>query len=435
MDPADGTAAPDAEPVVAGTLRGCLARPDFRRLFAVRLSAQWADGVFQSSLAGAVLFNPERAATASDVAAALAVLLLPYSLLGPFAGVLIDRWSRQRVLLGSNLLRCALLVVVALLLGVGVAGAPFYLTALAVIAVNRFFLAALAASLPHVTATENLVFANALTTTLGTVAAVTGGTCGVILGVLVGAGGQGYALIALSAGLGYATSAVLAGGFPRLHLGPDAADRRDRSSAAHILTGLIAGARHIRSHRPALAALSVIGAHRFLFGLATVSTILLYRNYFQSSGPFRAGLAGLTQVVVAAALGAVLAAAVTPAAVRAVGKPRWIIGTLAVAALSQLCLVAPYRMATVLPAALLIGFVAQAVKICVDTIVQETIDDAYRGRVFSVYDTVFNVGFVAAAALAALALPPDGKSYWVLGVIVAGYALTAVGYARTSRAR
>jgi hypothetical protein len=53
--------------------------------------------------------------------------------------------------------------------------------------------------------------------------------------------------------------------------------------------------------------------------------------------------------------------------------------------------------------------------------------------VFSLYDVLFNVAFVAAAAVAALALPADGKSYAVLAVIAAGYALTAIFYARVSR--
>ncbi|MBV9821841.1 MAG: MFS transporter, partial [Actinobacteria bacterium] len=73
-----------------------LGRPDFRRLLSIRMLGQFADGVFQASLAGAILFNPERAAHAGDIAAGFAVLLLPYSVLGPFAGVLLDRWWRQR---------------------------------------------------------------------------------------------------------------------------------------------------------------------------------------------------------------------------------------------------------------------------------------------------------------------------------------------------
>ncbi len=42
-------------------------------------------------------------------------------------------------------------------------------------------------------------------------------------------------------------------------------------------------------------------------------------------------------------------------------------------------------------------------KICVDTTLQETVDDDFRGRVFSVYDTLFNVTFVVALLVGAFA--------------------------------
>jgi len=88
-----------------GHLLNALSQRGFRRLYAARLLGQFGDGVFQASLAGAVLFNPERQAHAGDVAAGFAALLVPYSLVGPFAGVLLDRWRRQRVLVVSNVLR------------------------------------------------------------------------------------------------------------------------------------------------------------------------------------------------------------------------------------------------------------------------------------------------------------------------------------------
>src|SRR5690348_12017784 len=69
--------------VQAAPVRQLLARGDFRRLLATRLSAQFGDGVFQAALAGTVLFDPARAADPLDVAAGFAVLLLPYSLVGP----------------------------------------------------------------------------------------------------------------------------------------------------------------------------------------------------------------------------------------------------------------------------------------------------------------------------------------------------------------
>ena len=54
--------------------------------------------------------------------------------------------------------------------------------------------------------------------------------------------------------------------------------------------------------------------------------------------------------------------------------------------------------------------------------------DAYRGRVFTAYDMLFNVSFVAAAVFAAFVLPPSGKSYPVLFVIAVMYALTRLAY-------
>src|SRR6185312_2654196 len=94
-------------------------RREYRSLLRVRLAGQFADGVFQASLAGAILFNPERAAHAGDIAAGFAVLLLPYSMIGPFAGVLLDRWWRQRVLLGANLIRAIAVLGVAAEIAVG----------------------------------------------------------------------------------------------------------------------------------------------------------------------------------------------------------------------------------------------------------------------------------------------------------------------------
>src|SRR5919201_1943549 len=46
--------------------------------------------------------------TAGKAAGALTVLLLPYSLIGPFAGVFIDRWSRRQILVWSAISRAAL---------------------------------------------------------------------------------------------------------------------------------------------------------------------------------------------------------------------------------------------------------------------------------------------------------------------------------------
>ncbi|MCU1606472.1 MAG: Major Facilitator Superfamily transporter [Modestobacter sp.] len=420
-----------ARPAGRPTVRHLLHRGDFLRLLLTRLASQFGDGVFQAALAGTVLFNPQQAADPIDVAAGFAVLLLPYSLVGPFAGVWLDRWSRRQVLMLANAVRAVLVAVVAALILAGVQGTAFYVAGLAVFSVNRFVLSALSAGLPHTTDKESLVSANALSTTSGAVAAVVGGGSAIAATALLGSGNGGYAALALGSAVPYLVAAGIVSGFDRRYLGPDHLTRAARVSPREVLQGMLAGARHTVQHPPAAAALAVMSAHRLFYGLLTLMTLLLYRNSFESFGPFfPAGLTGLGEVLAAGAIGTFLAAAVTPSVVRRVGKPRWITLMLVAGGVGQLALGLPFVPPTVVAAGFALGFMAQAIKICVDTTLQETVEDDFRGRVFSVYDTLFNVTFVVALLVGAVALPASGISYLMLVAIGGGYLLTALLFTR-----
>ena len=84
-----------------GTLaraRVVLSLRDFRQLVFVRLCTQFGDGLFQAVILGSVVFSPTKHSASVGVAKALAILVVPYSLVGPFAGVFIDRWPRKLIL-------------------------------------------------------------------------------------------------------------------------------------------------------------------------------------------------------------------------------------------------------------------------------------------------------------------------------------------------
>ncbi|HVU90808.1 MAG TPA: MFS transporter, partial [Jatrophihabitans sp.] len=217
--------------------------PAFRRLLATRLAGQFGDGVFQAGLAGTVLFNPERQAHAADVAAGFAVLLLPYSFIGPFAGVLLDRWWRQRVLVVANAGRALTVLAVAAEIAGGLGGAGFYASALVVLSISRFILSALSASLPRVVADGGLVTANAFTSTAGTVATVLGGGAAIVARAVVGDTDAQYAAIAAAAAVPYLVAAAAAIPFPLRFLGPSEEERRGRETPAQVVRGLVAGAR------------------------------------------------------------------------------------------------------------------------------------------------------------------------------------------------
>src|SRR4029079_14992153 len=79
-------------------LRAVLAGRDFRRLFATRLVSQAGDGIVTAGVGTYVVFTATTFTSPGGGGAAFAVLSLPYLLIGPFAGVFIDRWSRRQIL-------------------------------------------------------------------------------------------------------------------------------------------------------------------------------------------------------------------------------------------------------------------------------------------------------------------------------------------------
>ena len=128
-----------------------------------------------------VLFSPERQATAGQVAAAFALLLLPYSLLGPFTGVFLDRWNRARVLVVANLARGLVMIGIALMVAAGRDGLDLGTAVLITMGIGRLWLAGLSAGLPLVVAPAHLVTANALFPTAGTIAAAIATVTGLLL--------------------------------------------------------------------------------------------------------------------------------------------------------------------------------------------------------------------------------------------------------------
>jgi MFS family permease len=407
----------------------------FRRLFAVRVTSQLTDGVFQVALASYVVFSPERAPSPGAIAGALAVVLLPFSVLGPFVGVLLDRWSRRQVLAWSNFVRVALVAVLALGVSADLRGPELFGLILVCLSVNRFLLAGLSAALPHVVTEADLITANALTPTAGTL----GFLVGLAVGTGARAGWQGLAVdsdvgVLLTAAALYAVAGGLALRIPRRMLGPDLDAPRPpmRDALAVVARGLAAGLRHLEHRRPAAYGLAAIGAHRFFYGISTVSLILLYRNYFHEASEVDAAFNELSVAVLVSGVGFVAAAVLTPVVTERITRRAWVLGLLSTAAFTQVFPGALYTEPALLVAAFFLGLASQGIKIVVDTLVQTHVDDAYRGRVFSLYDVIFNVAFVAAAAVGAVVLPDSGKSFVVLGAIAAGYALTAAWYARVT---
>ncbi|MEV8127052.1 MFS transporter [Streptomyces sp. NPDC085944] len=414
---------------VVRDLRILLRLKGFRHLLAVRLLSQGADGVYQVALATYVVFSPEKQTSAAAIASAMAVLLLPYSLVGPFAGVLLDRWRRRQVFLYGNLLRAVLASVTAVLMFASVPDWLFYVSALCVTAVNRFVLAGLSAALPRVVDAERLVIANSLSPTAGTLAATAGGGLAFVVRLVVS--DSDAAVVLLGAGL-YLCGALAALRIAVELLGPDPARVPPRLTSA--LTGtardLVAGVRHLAAPARREAAWALVGMTlmRFCYGALLVMLLMLCRYALTSDTDEGLALLGLALGV--SGTGFFAAAVVTPWAAGLLGPGRWMAVCAAVATVLVPALGLPFATVPLLAAAFVLGLTTQGAKIATDTIVQSSVDDIFRGRVFSVYDVLFNVAFVGAAGVAALMLPPDGRSVPLVVTVSVVYGVVAAAMAR-----
>jgi MFS family permease len=417
-------------------LRSVMAERDFRRLFTVRLISQAGDGIVTAGVGTYVFFNASTFPNPTAAAVSFTVLYLPYSLIGPFAGVFIDRWSRRQILVLSALIRSAFVVVTAAVMASGGRGVPLYVAVLLVLGVNRFFLASLSAALPHVVAEDKLVMANSVTPTAGGIVGAIGGIVALGLNAATGDTERGAAITLLVAGGCYVAASLVAATMRRDLLGPDhepgQSPGRLLGELNTVVAELVAAARYAARNRGPATALGATGAGKFLFGILSVLSVLLYRNYFYpSSAPVAEG-----HIVVLAAVSAVgygCAALVVPPATRRLSKRSVIALLLAASAVVTGALGGTFDEIAYLAFGFFIYLCSQGVAICVTTVLQEDADDAYRGRLFAFYDVMFNVSLAIGALVSAIFMPLNGRSPAIIGGVAAGYAVAAAGYWLLSR--
>lgn len=400
-------------------VRSILALSPFRRLLTARLFSQLADGLLQAALGTFVLFSPERQTTATGVAVVFAVLLLPYSLVGPFAGLVLDRWQRRSVLFWASVLRALFLAVIAWQVSAGRAGLDLAVVVLIALGLNRMIQTTQAASLANTVSPELLVTANALAPTAGTVVSAAATVAGALLRTAIG-GDVGSFVVVCIATVSVVASAVTALSLPHGLLGPH---EESGTSVRDIVNGLRDGAIHLIQQSVVPRAMLMVVMHRLVFGMLLVSALLLARNTLHPNDS-EAALATIAVVGAAAAIGAFIGAFITPAIAHRMGAVRWPSWALgAGCAIAVGSWLTGHSLGFVI-GGLAIGIAATSTKVCADAITQRLIHDDHRGRVFSLYDIAINLGLMCGVLLAAATIPESGKAPIQL-VSIAALALIA----------
>ncbi len=375
-------------------VRGALRSDDFRRLFAIRLAGQAGDGCFQAALVASVVFAPTEHSTTVGLFKAAVITALPFSLLGPFVGVFIDRWRRRRILALAPLLKVAF---VGLVLFDPVSQAvPFYLGALVVLSINRFYLATASAVVPRLVPVEDLLMANSLATV--------GGTLALLVGVFVGgkiAGAVGSTPVVVIAGAGWLAAAAIATRIrsdlaPMAIRGPAAALQNE---VRRVVAEMVDGARMLVRTPRAIGPITSITLDQVGQGVILTLALVVFRDVFG------AGVGSFSNVVGAGGIGVLAGIASIGALEGRFSKEQIVASAFVIGGMALVLTGAYLRGWTILVASFVVGLTFAWKKIPVDTMVQEALPDGYRGRVFSVYDVFYTSARIVAAAVAIALVP------------------------------
>ena len=388
------------------------------RILTVRWSGQLTDGLFQSALASFVLFSPERAPDAVSAALAFAVVLLPYSLIGPYIGTFLDRFSRQRIIRNCNYIRAINLLIIAYLVNIGSTGIILTIFVLLAFGVNRLILAGLSAGLPLLVKKEELIAANALAVTGGTIWVVIGGGIGIAAKNLVSQNyGADFAdsMVILLAAFGFTVAALSCFRLEKMEIGPLP---HEQPYENHGFKEILEGLKILKLHPDTLRGITAVAMQRSGITALTLMALLLERNTFNDPLDPDAGLAGFGMALAIAGIGIGLGAIISPYGVLKFGRHRWM--RLLMFGCIPPLLIYAYQVNefTMIGSAFLVGLCGQGIKVTNDALVQSKIKDEYRGRVFAFYDITVNAGIVTGAIGAAFLLPDNGVTS-ILPIIIA----------------
>jgi MFS family permease len=414
--------------MIRGGLRLFASSRDFALLMAVQFCAQAGDGIVQAALAKLIVFgnqegfDVEGARSPEELLRIVLYIFVPYTILSPFLGVVIDRWDRRKLLFLANGIRAIVVVLVAVAGTARVPDTALFLAFLLTLASTRVVLATKSAALPVTLGEQQLVEGNAVSQ-LG--------------GAMFQLGGAGAALIV--AGVVEAEPIVLAGAVVyaagaaaalRLRRVGDVRDRSTfRAEVARVARSITAGVGEVAHTPMAAASIATYFWLRFLWSFSIVAIGFVARRLLEDDEMTILVVTGGT-----GAAGALLGFLVAGRMHDRVRTTAHLVIAASVLAGAAVTVLGPLRISfTIALLTFFLGFGFFLAKISLDTVVQEALGDDFRGRAFSLYDIAYNVAWVMAAAILKVLWTPTNQGVLIAAVglvFLAGMAALAAWFRR-----
>jgi MFS family permease len=383
----------------------------------LHLISSAADALVVTALASTIFFAVPTEQARGRVATSLLVTMVPFVLLAPVIGPLLDRVRRgRRIALGVTMgARAWLAWVMAGALADGEAAFSLYPAAFAFLVSQKSYLVIRAAAVPRVLPDgEELVGANARMSAAGVVAMILGGPLGV--GITRWAGPEWTLRLTFLLFLaGIAVTLML----------PTQVDSDQEEAASPEGTGPDSARPRATPRRFTMGRRAVLGlrGNAALRGFTGFLTLFLAFRLRTDPLPGMAATTAVALVVVLAAVGSATGTALG-GLVRRRRPELVVVALLIVLSVVTFWASVGYGLVPILAVSLVAGLGQALGKLCLDALIQDEVPDAVRTSAFARSETALQLAWVLGGALG-LALPLSGA--WGLGVatLVTGAAAAA----------
>jgi len=400
-----------------GTLqraRSALTGGDYRRLLAIRLVGGCGDGFLQAALVASVVFAPSEQSTTVGLFKAGLITALPFTIVGPFVGVFLDRWPRRAVLALAPLAKAAAVTLV--LFDPQTATFPFYAGALLVLSINRFYLAGASAVVPRLVPAADLLTANGMATVGGTLALLTGVFVG---GKVADAAGSSLPVVIVAATTWLVSSFIatrIRSPLAPMTLPPP--PELLRHEVRRVLRDMVDGGSALVRTPRAIGPITSITVDQVGQGIILTLALVLFRDELGE------GVGSFSNLIGAGGVGVLIGIATVGWLEDHLPKERIVSLGFVVGGIALLGAAIILTATAFLVTSAIVGLSFAWKKIPTDTLVQRSLPDGYRGRVFAVYDVAYNSARTVAAGLAIPMFPAFGIR-WSVTIVAAVFLLWA----------
>ncbi len=395
---------------------------NFSLLWVGQIISQFGDRLDQMALIALVYrFAP---GSTTQIAKLMAFTIIPVFLIGPIAGVYVDRWDRRRTMVVCDFLRAILVLIIPLYLMKLNSLLPIYCVVFLVFSIGRFFVPAKMSIIPDLVKSGDLLLANSLVNTTGMVAAMFGFGLGGILVGIVGAEGGFYmdALSFLISGaMIFFLSTKIMRDVKREHLikvGKEIAEVIRKSAIDEMKEAVV----FLKNQRQLRSCFGIL----FLLWAALGSVYVVSIVFVQSA--FASATKELGLLVVGLGLGLLLGSLTYGRFGQRFSGFKTIFACILICGVVLSAFVLAVlnvpNLLLALALAFILGLVVSPVMVISNTLVQELTDNTMRGKVFSSLEIVVHMAFLLAMMISAPLADSIGPVKILLSV---GFLLIVIG--------